>query len=73
MKIKRFDKLVWNLYDNVEYVAHIKTSKQALNHGLVHREIQFNQEEWLKSYTEMNTKLRTETKKKVVLRNILSS
>ena len=65
MKIKRFDKLVWNLYDNVEYVAHIKTSKQALNHGLVHREIQFNQEEWLKSYTEMNTKLRTETIKKL--------
>ena len=34
------------MYDNVEYVAHIKTSKQALNHGLVHREIQFNQEEF---------------------------
>ena len=61
------------MYDKVEYVADIKTSKQTLNHGLVHREIQFNQEEWLKSYTEMNTKLRTETKKKIVLRNILSS
>ena len=65
MKIKRFNKLVWNLYDNVEYVAHIKTSKQALSYGLVHREIQFNQEEWLKSHTEMNTKLRTEKKKKL--------
>ena len=28
----------------------------------VHKAIQFNQEAWLKSYTDMNTKLRTETK-----------
>ena len=34
--------------------------KQALNHGLVlrktHRVIQFNQEDWLKPYIDMNTK-----------------
>ena len=43
-----------------------KNLKQALNHGLilqkVHKVIQFNQKAWLKSYINMNTKLRTETK-----------
>ena len=40
--------------------------KQALNHGLVlkevHSAISFNQDEWLKPYIEMNNKLRTEAK-----------
>ena len=35
MKIKKCNKLVCNLYDKEEYVAHIRTLKQALNHGLV--------------------------------------
>ena len=43
-------------------VVHIKSLKQALNHGLklkkVHRIIQFNQEAWLKPYIDMNNKLR---------------
>ena len=66
-KFKKFNNLVCNLYDKKEYVAHISALKQALNHGLilkkVHREIQFNQEAWLKPYIEMNNKLRTEEKK----------
>ena len=37
-----------------------------LNHGLVlkkvHRAIGFNQDEWLKSYIQKNSKLRTEAK-----------
>ena len=49
-----------------EYAVHIRTLKQALNHGLilkkVHRVTQFNQEAWLKPYIEINTKLRTESK-----------
>ena len=42
----------------------MRAIKQALNHELIlknlHRVIQFNQEAWLKPYTEMNTKLRKE-------------
>ena len=53
-------------YDKKEYVVHIRALKQALNHGLIlrkiHGVIQFNQEAWLKPYTEMNAKLRTEGK-----------
>ena len=48
------------------YTIHIRTLKQALNHGLilqeVHNVIEFNQEAWLKPYIEMNKKLRTEAK-----------
>ena len=47
MKIKKCNKLVYNLCGNKEYVVHIKALKQALNHGLilknVQRVIQFNQ------------------------------
>ena len=49
-----------------KYVIHIRALKQALNHGLklkeVHRLIKFNQKALLKSYIDMNTKLRTNTK-----------
>ena len=66
MKIRKCNKLVCNFYDKKEYVVHIRTLRQALNHGLilkkVHRLIQFNQEAWLKPYIETNTKLRTEVK-----------
>ena len=45
---------------------HLKVIKQALSQGLVlkkvHRVIQFNQEDWLKPYIDMNTKLRKEAK-----------
>ena len=49
-----------------EYVVHIRTLKQPLNHGLmlkkVHTVVQFNEKSWLIPYIEMNTKLRTEAK-----------
>ena len=48
------------------YVVHIKSSNQAVNHGLiikkVHRVIQFNQKAWLKPYVDINPKLRKEAK-----------
>ena len=40
---------------------HVKSLKQAFNHGLkfkkIHRIIEFNQEAWLKPYIETNTEL----------------
>ena len=55
-------KLVCNLLNKKKYVVHIKSLKQALNHGLklkkIHRIIEFNQEAWLKPYINMNTELR---------------
>ena len=32
MKIKKYNKLVCKFYDKKEYVGHIRTLKQALNH-----------------------------------------
>ena len=54
------------LRDKNEYVIHIKNLKQALNHGLilkeVHKAISFNQDKWLKQYIEVNTELRQKVK-----------
>ena len=62
MKIDKCKKLVCNLQNKKKYVVHIKSLKQALNHGLklkkVHRIIEFNQKAWLKLYIDMNTELR---------------
>ena len=62
MKIDKCKKLVCNLRNKKKYVVHIRSLKQALNHGLklkkVHRIIEFNQEAWLKTYIDMNTELR---------------
>ena len=61
MKIDKCEKLVCNLHNKKKYVVHIKSLKQALNHGLkfkkIHRIIEFNQEAWLKPYINMNTEL----------------
>ena len=65
-KIEKCKKLACNIHDKENYVVHIRTLKQALNHGLilkrVDRVIQFNQKTWLKLYIDMNTKLRTVAK-----------
>ena len=66
IKIKKCNKLVYSLYDKNNYVTHIRTLKQALNHRLifekVHKVIQFDQKAWLKSYIDLNTKLKGEAK-----------
>ena len=67
MEVDKCKKLICNLYDDhIEYVDHISSLKQALNHGLilkkVHRVIKFNQRAWLKEYIDMNTKYRMNAK-----------
>ena len=65
-KNRKIEKHVTRLEDKWEYVIHIKSLKQVLNHGLVlkkfYRAISFNQDEWLKPYMELNNKLRTKAK-----------
>ena len=62
MVINKTKKLVCNLHNKKNYVAHIDILKQALNHGLklkkVHRVIEFEQEASLKKYIDFNTDLR---------------
>ena len=62
IKIEKVGKLVANLFDKEEYVAHIRNLKQALNLRLVekkvHRVIKFNQKAWLKLYIDINTELK---------------
>ena len=66
METDKCKKLVCNLHNKKKYVVHIRSFKQALNHGLklkkVHRIIEFNQEAWLKTYIDMNTELRKTAK-----------
>ena len=65
-KLEKVEKLVCSIEDKEKYVIHIRALKQVLNHGLilkrVHRAIQFNQEAWLRPYTEMSPKLRKKAK-----------
>ena len=66
IKIDKCEKLVCDLRNKKKYVVHLKSLKQALNHGLklkkVHRVIEFNQKAWFKSNIDMNTELRKLTK-----------
>ena len=54
------------MHDNKEYDINIRNLKQALNHGLLlkelHRVIKFNQETWLKPYIDINTEIRKNAK-----------
>ena len=66
IKINKIQKLICNLSDKENYVCHIRLLQQALNHGLILKEvqrvIQFNQEAWLKPYIDMNTELGKQAK-----------
>ena len=66
MEANKCKKLICSLYDKKNYVDHISSLKQALNHGLilkkVHRVIKFNQRSWLKEYIDMNTEYRMNAK-----------
>ena len=62
MKFEKVENLVTNLHDKNEYVILTRNLKQALNHELVlkkvNRMIKFNQNAQLKSYIDINTKLK---------------
>ena len=59
----KVEKLIPNLRDKEKYVIHYKNLNQYLDLGLeltcIYRGIKYEESEWLKSYIDMNTKLRT--------------
>ena len=65
-RLQKVEKLTCSIRDKEKDVMHTRALNQTLNHGLVLRKvrrvIKFNQEAWLKPYTDMNTKLRREAK-----------
>ena len=74
-KVEKVEQPICSIEDKEKYVIHIRTLKQALTHGLklkkVHRVTQFNQKRWLKTYIDMNTKYRKDTKR--ILKRIFLS
>ena len=68
-KLEKLEKLVCSIEDKEKYVIHIRALKQALNHGLilkdVYRIIRFKQDAWLKPYIDMKTKLRKEAENEI--------
>ena len=56
MKIDKCKKLVCDLHNKKKYVVHIKSLKQALNHGLKLKRV--HRVHRVKSYIDMNTELR---------------
>ena len=73
IKIEKVKKVVTNLHVKTEYVIHIRNLNQALNHGLllknVHKVIKFYQKVWVKPYEYY---IKTKKQKKI-LRKYFSS
>jgi hypothetical protein len=63
---EKIKKLIPNLYDKKNYICHIRNLQYYLEKGLiltkVHRVLQFDQSNWLKSYIDFNTQQRALSK-----------
>ena len=74
IKIEKLEKLIGNLHDKTEYVIHIKSLKQTLNHELnwkkVNRFITFNKKSRLKP--NIGRKIELRIKQKMTLRKTLN-
>ena len=63
IKVNKINKLIPNFWDKEKYVIHYENLKQYESLGLriktIHSGIKFKKSEWLKSYIELDTNLRT--------------
>ena len=59
-RLEKVGKFVCRKENKEEFVIHIRALKQALDHGLILKEmysvIKFNQEAWFRPYIDMNTR-----------------
>ena len=66
LKIKNVEKLIPNLWDKEKYIVHHENLKLHEELGLkvkkIHRGIKFREEPWMRSYIELNTRLRANGK-----------
>ena len=66
LKIKNVEKLIPNLWDKEKYIVHHENLKLYEELGLkvkkIHRGIKFREEPWMRSYIELNTRLRANGK-----------
>ena len=67
LKIGGVEKLIPNLWDKEKYIVRLENLKLYLEVGLkvkkIHRGIKFKEEPWMRSYIELNTRLRANGKK----------
>ena len=66
VKVGRVEKLIPHLGERKNCVLHVNNFKQYLKRDMklakIYRGIKFFEKEWLKSYIDLNTKLRAEAK-----------
>ena len=65
IKVGGVKKLIPNLYDKIKYVVHYKNLQYYLSLGMklvkIHTVLSFKQSNWLKKYSDFNTKKRQES------------
>ena len=66
MEVEKFEKRLANLHDKTEYGIHMRNLKQALNHGLIFKQVSrvftFNQNALLATDVNGSTDLRKKAK-----------